>query len=522
MWLVVQSDRTFPYNDGPQGAIVVPDSWDDFGYRTTYDLWFRPANDARPIEIGRVKIAHADQEPGDHPLPAGTFSSLLQVGDGRWFSLGQSDVYYDNLRKQGPLALGVLGLLHDLAFTSRPEKIPHWHGEQLDTALTYPVTTVSLLRSVEEQTIRGQFHRIAWGGPRLTPYQFDFTPGPETEALEFRVRPDSNPPSNIHVLVGRNGVGKTRLLRSIAQAVVHPDQPGTAGSVAIIPTANPADDHGFVNVVSVTFSPFDRLAGSADGSGQAAASHVHVGLRKAGDELGSSTDRFLAIEFMSSLMEVLASPQNILWFQCLALLSRDPHFADLPIHALAQRVVAHGGENDLRRRLGQVLVQAFDELSSGHAIVLLTITKLVGHVAEQSLVLIDEPEAHLHPPLLASFIQTLSHLLTNRNGVALIATHSPVVLQEVPRSCVLKLSRNGNHSRARRPRIETYGENVGVLTHEIFGLEVMQSGFYSEIENAVAKFATYDEVLGHFDQQLGDEAKSLVRILLADNEREDD
>lgn len=47
--------------------------------------------------------------------------------------------------------------------------------------------------------------------------------------------------------------------------------------------------------------------------------------------------------------------------------------------------------------------------------------------------LIDEPEGHLHPPLLSAFVRALSELLVNRNGVAIIATHSPVVLQEVPR-----------------------------------------------------------------------------------------
>jgi predicted ATP-dependent endonuclease of OLD family len=103
--------------------------------------------------------------------------------------------------------------------------------------------------------------------------------------------------------------------------------------------------------------------------------------------------------------------------------------------------------------------------------VLLTITRLVETVAEQSLVLLDEPEAHLHPPLLASFVRALSNLQTERNGVALIGTHSPVVLQEVPRSCVWKVSRWDRHP-PERPALETYGENVGVLTHEIFGLEV--------------------------------------------------
>jgi len=83
----------------------------------------------------------------------------------------------------------------------------------------------------------------------------------------------------------------------------------------------------------------------------------------------------------------------------------------------------------------------FKRMSSGHAIVLLTVTKLVETVEEKTLVLLDEPESHLHPPLLSAFTRALSDLLVNRNGVAIIATHSPVVLQEVPKSCVSILRR---------------------------------------------------------------------------------
>ncbi len=97
---------------------------------------------------------------------------------------------------------------------------------------------------------------------------------------------------------------------------------------------------------------------------------------------------------------------------------------------------------------------------------------------KKNFVLIDEPEIHLHPPLLSAFIRTLSDLLDNRNGVAIIATHSPVVLQEIPKSCVLKIERTGKITEAFRPNIETFGENVGVLTREVFGLEVLNSGFY--------------------------------------------
>ena len=129
--------------------------------------------------------------------------------------------------------------------------------------------------------------------------------------------------------------------------------------------------------------------------------------------------------------------------------------------------------------------------------------------------LLDEPEAHLHPPLLSAFVRALSDLLINRNGVGIIATHSPVVLQEVPRSCVWKVRRTNVRVEADRPEIETFGENVGILTREIFGLEVTDAGFHKMLRDAVAEGDDYEDVVGRFDGELGGEAKAIIRALIA-------
>jgi predicted ATP-dependent endonuclease of OLD family len=126
----------------------------------------------------------------------------------------------------------------------------------------------------------------------------------------------------------------------------------------------------------------------------------------------------------------------------------------------------------------------------GHKIVTLAISYLADLVTEGTLVLIDEPETHLHPPLLASFIRALSDLLVDRNGVAIIATHSPVVLQETPHSCVWKIHRVGDQRTAAQPGLETFGENVGTLTREAFGLEITRSGFHRRVAEAVASDLT--------------------------------
>lgn len=204
------------------------------------------------------------------------------------------------------------------------------------------------------------------------------------------------------------------------------------------------------------------------------------------------------------------------WRHALEMLEADPIFKDADVAALADDMQTNADDDsDIAHDFARRASSLFRRLSSGHKIVLLTITRLVETVEERSLVLIDEPETHLHPPLLSAFVRSLSDLLINRNGVAIIATHSPVVLQEVSRSCIWKVRRSGNVTEVDRPGIETFGENVGVLTREVFGLEVTQSGFHRLLANAVDNDQHYDIVVNDFDGQLGDEARALIRALIA-------
>jgi hypothetical protein len=123
--------------------------------------------------------------------------------------------------------------------------------------------------------------------------------------------------------------------------------------------------------------------------------------------------------------------------------------------------------------------------------------------------------------LLSAFVRALSDLLTDRNGVAIIATHSPVVLQEVPKKCVWKIRRAGREVIIERPDIQTFGENVGILTREIFGLEVTDSGFHQLLAQSVATTNDYDDVIEEFSNQLGLEARAIVRGLLVDDQNDE-
>jgi hypothetical protein len=85
----------------------------------------------------------------------------------------------------------------------------------------------------------------------------------------------------------------------------------------------------------------------------------------------------------------------------------------------------------------------------------------------------------------------------------------------VPKSCVWKLFRSRTEGRSDRPELETFGENVGVLTREIFGLEVSKSGFHDVLSLAVGEGKSFEEIREEYGNQLGFEAQAIVRALIS-------
>ncbi|PYC67315.1 hypothetical protein C7C45_22930 [Micromonospora arborensis] len=484
-------------------AFLVQDRWNDYGYVTMFQLLI--VDDAGAWhEIGNVKF-------GGFGVPEGwTASSDLpsqfQILSDRYFSLGQDDTYYEKLAELGPqIRIEVLTALRDVAYDSA----------LLRRTEAFDVTTTSLLRGIPLGVVEDQFRRIAHGGARVTPYEFEYQPvnGPSvtgplwSQRLEFTVTPGEQPPTNIHVLIGRNAVGKSHLLRSLVRAVADRQaNPADAGQIFERGTAS---GHTFRGVVAVSFSAFDEFVSIP--RAQQVVPYVHVGSHGADDDHSSGPlgREQLARMFSVSLDNCLTGPAAERWTRAVKTL----RYSGSGFLENDSWITEFGDAPTEGRR--SMATELFATLSSGHAIVLLTITRLVDQVHERTLVVLDEPEAHLHPPLLAAFVRALSDLLLDRNGVAIVATHSPVVLQEVPSSCVSLIRRHGTLAVAQRPALETFGENVGTLTHEVFSLEVTDSGYHRMIRTAVRDGMSYEALLHHFAGRLGTEAKAIARTLIA-------
>ncbi|WP_229819955.1 AAA family ATPase [Streptomyces abikoensis] len=454
-------------------------------------------------EIGEVKI-------GEYGMPS---KASVQVPESfefladTFFSLGQDDSYYVRLRRLGGrIREVVLSSLRDMAYDE----------QVFQRAQHERVTRESLMRFVKSAAVEEQFRRIAQDhGERVSGFRVAYEPplpaagGGSSVRLSFEVAPESLPPTNIHVLIGRNGVGKSFLLNNLTRCVG--DARAHGQDVGRVIEYNRGDRNTFANLVSVTFSAFDELP-LIHGDDVGIDRFAYVGLKipaSGGRAPRVKTSNQLKRDFADGVEACLTGERAQRWAKALRTLQyAGSGFIE---DAWLEDFQSTRSANSRRRKARQL----FAGLSSGHKAVLLTMTRLVEHVTERTLVVIDEPESHLHPPLLAAFVRALSDLLGERNGLAVIATHSPVVVQEVPASCVLKLRRYGHQMVVERPTIQTFGENVGVLTHEVFGLEVTDSGFHRDLRALVQQGLTYDQVLAEFNGQLGGEAKAIVRALIA-------
>lgn len=516
MFTVLDSFLQLP-KEGKTHVYLIEDHWDDwFKFRTMFSVYVFDDNGLRH-SVGSVKVGQAglkgspvEDGPGTRsPTLPSAFSSL---DANQFFSLGQNEDYYAALRSLPEhLCKSILQGLRDCAY-------------DLNIFEAYKAESVmqlSLLRSIREESVRNRLHRLAHGNVELTRFEFQYTlsapptepgqiPLPPPPPIQFLVEPTSYPPTNVHVLVGRNGAGKTRLIQTIVNSVLErPSEKAPPGVLTRL--GSNQDEWAFAGLVSVSFSAFDEYEPPPPVATLKLRA-AFVGLRAHTTVDGKVVDALktkdeLADDFVNSFKLCRAEPRRARWLQAVGTLATDPLFEEVEVERLLQIGEAVWKET---------AAHFFKKLSSGHAIVLLTITRLVELVDENTLVLLDEPEGHLHPPLLSAFIRAVSDLLVSRNGIALISTHSPVVLQEVPQSCVWLLRRTKMLSILERPTSETFGESAGVLTREVFGLEVSKSGFHQMVA-AVANEPgmSFEEVETRFSGRLGSEAKVLARSLIA-------
>ena len=459
------TNSSYLQNDSLEnGFYLINTNWDDwFTYSTSHALWIK--NDHLLKYIGTTKIGSFDMQTGQRSPELCERSSAL---NNNYFSLGNDEAFYIELNSSDVSMYRetILYKLKDIAFDE----------ELYSKAKETHVFKVSLSRDILTKTIEGRFRRLAKGNVKLSNYHFSYKINDIGETLDFKVNHDVLPPSNIHTIIGRNGVGKSHVLNKMINSILSNGRDFTFDTSY--------EDNFFSNILSVNYSTFENKEIFKNNSDRNKGQKYY--------HLSTKSESINKYNYFNSKEEQIV-PEGM---DALFKYAFDANF------------------NDFLR----VTHNLFKKLSSGHKIVILTLTKLVELSEEKTLIIMDEPEMHLHPPLLGSFIRCLSYLLIDVNGVAILATHSPIILQETPVDCVYKLSRDGDFHKAERPSIETFGENIGILTSEVFGLEVIDSGFHTIIDQVVNYNYNLDQSRQILQNHIGSEANNILATKIYNRE----
>ncbi|MCI1025380.1 AAA family ATPase [Pseudomonas putida] len=499
----------YPAIDQYPHAILVQDNWDDYGYKSTFHVTLHKSAD-ESFDLGSIKIIELDRASGYTEMPKRPFKELPEGHA----SLGGDLNYYETLFKLGrtifePYLKGI----RDVAFDDEVKA-------SVEDCEAY---RVSLLRfGGAERTLSDAarlLRRTTLAEKRRTGFKVKFktrvAPHSNNFSIDFDFRRRGRLPNRINALIGYNGTGKTRLLSNLA-IVASGYGYGTKEDILknaagrFVGSAPP-----FKTVVVVSYSAFDTfvIPGRTDIEKERLHDrgeifgYVYCGLRERSDDstlkgehayrLRTPTE--IESEFLSALERVHEADRLDDFLEVLKPLLRDPSFQRIGL----TQIYANREDEELR--------ELFRGLSSGHKVVLKIVTELTAHISgsEPTLVLIDEPETHLHPPLLAAFLKSVRACLDAFDGYAIIASHSPVVLQETPAKYVQVLRRVADQTRVVEPSVETFAESIGVITQEVFNLGDGSTDWHETL-NMLALRHSLDEIEELFGRKLGFAARSYI------------
>lgn len=446
----------------PCFMLVFNDDWNDYSYRTWFALWYFGKGGSKKL-IGELKILNTESSNTFDEIPK-SFDSPLSD---KFCSLGITSDYYSKLRiilKDDDLIHEVLSYLNDIAWNmSIREKFEKCSGYDF-----------SLTRDYSSQKALKEARFLLNGVDKNNAFSFEyiFHP-PYNESLNGKWKVDIpyNPRffARIYALIGENGVGKTSLLNSFVKSMVSVGKGGFKHK----PLFNA------LNVISSVSSD-----GYEKDTIRATMPYACYDL----DQNYANHDTIIgAVLRISNSQATINNESPLLIYK---------HFMEVLLQERAEGLfytkeyedsVTHERLEKLSIR-DDVLREQLKILSSGHLHLLAMVTYLVANLRLSSLVILDEPEIHLHPSAIISFMAFLAMILDKFNSYAIIATHSPLIVREIINDNVYQFIRvEKDNPLIAKVSFDTFGEDISVLYSKIFGYDDKNSIFSRVVANLADK-----------------------------------
>lgn len=461
----------------PCFELVFNDGWNDYGVYSWFSLWFFINENISPVHLGEVKIIDRDNDDTFESIPKNFEFALPD----NFCSLGMSISYYKNLLKLPYLDRSKLLLcLRDIGLKSRI------YEEFLENSKLEN----SLLRDFASRQALSHAKFILSERPAEEAYSFSFDLS-KIENIDSNVVWKVDIPfeaqdwSRLIGIIGNNGVGKTYLLRNLVSGLYHKEKEKFNGKLPL-----------FDNIFVISSSKYDRYAS---------------------DDIDIKSDETFHITYLdtSSLEELLDDLSNISNRKMINSKPYVEEYHDLLKNCIGDQIDCLFSYKD--EVVGKEvfhnqpyidtskLADTYNLLSSGQRHILHMVTSLFSHIHMSSLVVIDEPEVHMHPRALVDFMDALLQVMVLFDSFAIIATHSPLIIREILTSNVYRmLRRDDGDPSISKVAFNTFGEDIALLYSRIFNYDESDSIFTRLISQRAARYKSPDQLIKYVESNMGE------------------
>jgi energy-coupling factor transporter ATP-binding protein EcfA2 len=475
-------------------VLIVPakNSWNDFGLQTTVDFTLFPAN--QESFTGQMRLAFVGESNEPHGVIDAVLTKLRRFMASpeqfpKFFSL-QFDIenYRKIVRRFGPEeAERWLVSMNDLVAARRMSPTPDWYADATSSdAFLFSFTrnaegffafnhADSLLDGLESESIDNISTRLELN------FKLPSFEQPHSLALSFEL--DSILPKQIAVFIGPNGTGKSQALNALASSLLSDDARLRAedgrrpviGRLIAIGTPGETDrtfprerKHAKIRYVRLGLK---RARGGVNSRGlsgllvQLARSEESVGSRSRWDIFWDSVSRLFAGAELG--LPVRKLPNTRIGADATS--DRDyVRVTELTRGSELRRLQAFA-----RVKVDSTPVKLVGDravpLSSGQVTFLSFAAQVCLHIENASLVLVDEPETHLHPNLISSMVELFDAVLRMTGSCAVIATHSAYLVREVPKTQVHVFHElEPGIVQIVPPRLKTFAAEIGAISAFVF------------------------------------------------------
>lgn len=458
---VLKEDKPIQIKDKEHFILFPNKGWNDYSIKSGFRLYYYDSAQKERY-IGYIKLIHEEKFNSWEALP----SHFVQLDDS-FCSLSSENSYYLNLKD----LLGANGLisvlyaLQDAAyFTDIKDRFEH--NSNFNRSLLRENTASRMLRKVKAVLNNQDISSMHSFDYRFKPaYASEYT------KVSFNFSNRKPLPSRIFAIIGKNGAGKTQLATAIPHSFANNIQEDFYENIP-----------SFSKIIAVSYSVFDTFKIPKK---NATFNYVYCGLKDESGEL--RTDRGLTLSFHNNWKKIDDMRRTEKWREVLL------NFLD---KELVDKMIISSDSVD---RDFEISLDGFHEikkkLSSGQSILLYIITQVVANIRVDSLIIYDEPETHLHPNAIVELMNTIYELVNQFSSYCLIATHSPIIIRELPSKCVYVINRENSTPIIRRIGIESFGENLGVLSDEVFGDREMPKQYKKIINELIKNGHSFDEII---------------------------